>query len=78
MKHGELYKVGKKSGMQVSRYYILRDNALYIYKNREQIFPSNVISLRGLYINKFPPVEESTKEKRSISQEKPKKEKKTD
>lgn len=54
MKQGELYKIGRKSGLQVSRYYILRDNALYVYKNREQIYPSNVVSLRGLYISKLP------------------------
>jgi hypothetical protein len=35
------------------RYYILRDHALYIYQNREQRIPSNIISLRGLYVNKI-------------------------
>ena len=35
MKQGELYKVGSLTGIHESRYYILRDNALYIYKNRE-------------------------------------------
>ena len=34
----------------ISRYYILRDHTLYIYKNREQKIPQNIISLRGLYI----------------------------
>lgn len=33
-----------------SRYYILRDNALFIYKNKEQKVPDNIIVLKGLYI----------------------------
>ena len=50
MKHGELYKLGQATGLQISRYYILRDNALYVYKDRQQVYPSKVISLRGMNI----------------------------
>jgi len=38
-----------------TRYYILRDNALYIYKNKDQKIPSNLISLRGLFISAVKP-----------------------
>ena len=33
MKEGELLKVGKKTNTMRTRYYILRDSALYIYNN---------------------------------------------
>ena len=36
-----------------ARFYILRDNSVYIYNDRDQIFPSNIISLKGLYINQI-------------------------
>lgn len=51
MKHGELFKIGRKTGKEVSRYFILRDNALFIYKSRDKVFPSQVISLKGMYIS---------------------------
>ena len=51
IKEGELLKVGKKTQIMMSRYVILRDNALYIYRNKEQAIPSQIISLRGLYVN---------------------------
>lgn len=50
---GYLGKVGKKSSLLVNRYYILRDHALFIYQNREQRVPSNVIFLRGIFINEI-------------------------
>jgi hypothetical protein len=53
VKEGELLKIGKKTQMMMVRYYILRDHALYIYQSREQRIPSNIISLRGLYINQI-------------------------
>lgn len=34
IKEGELLKVGKRTGTMRSRYYILRDNALFIYKTK--------------------------------------------
>jgi hypothetical protein len=43
-------KIGNKTGTMRTRYYILRDHGLFIYKNKQQKIPSNVISLRGLYI----------------------------
>lgn len=50
VKEGELLKIGKKTNVMRSRYYILRDNALFIYHSKEQKIPDNVIALRGLYI----------------------------
>lgn len=51
VKEGELLKVGQNTGTMRTRYYILRDNALYIYKNKDQKIPSNIIALRGLFIS---------------------------
>jgi hypothetical protein len=34
MKEGELLKIGRRTGVMRSRYYILRDQALYIYNNK--------------------------------------------
>ena len=45
-----MYKIGQKTNRMYARYYILRDGALFIYKNIDQKFPSNVIPLRGFYI----------------------------
>jgi len=50
IKEGELMKIGTKTGVMRTRYYILRDHGLFIYNNRQQKIPSNVISLCGLYI----------------------------
>ena len=50
IKEGELLKIGKKTGSMITRYYILRDNALYIYHSKDQQIPSDIIPLRGLYI----------------------------
>jgi len=36
-----------------SRYYILRDNSLFIYDSRDQYYPSNIIPLKGMYINQL-------------------------
>lgn len=55
IKEGELLKVGKKTSTMRSRYYILRDNALYIYNNKDQKLPSNIIVLKGLYIMRVEP-----------------------
>ena len=35
IKEGELLKIGQKTGWMRTRYYILRDHALFIYKNKE-------------------------------------------
>lgn len=51
IKEGELLKIGQKTGTMRRRYYILRDHSLFVYNNQEQKYPSNVIPLRGLYIN---------------------------
>ena len=51
VKEGYLQKIGRKSQILVSRYYILRDHSLYIYKSKDQRIPQNIISLKGLYIN---------------------------
>ena len=39
------------TGLQICGYFILRDNALYSYKNRDQKYPSHIYPLRGLYIS---------------------------
>jgi hypothetical protein len=51
MKQGDLFKIGRKTGREISRYFILRDNALFIYKGRDKVFPSSVISLKGMYVS---------------------------
>ena len=53
IKEGELLKIGQRTSTMRARYYILRDHALFIYKNREWKFPSNVIPLRGFYITQI-------------------------
>ena len=37
--------------MEVSRFYILRDNALFVYKDETQKYPYRVYPLRGLYVS---------------------------
>ena len=34
IKEGELLKIGNKTGVMRTRYYILRDHGLFIYDNR--------------------------------------------
>jgi len=34
IKDGELMKIGNKTGVMRTRYYILRDHGLFIYNNR--------------------------------------------
>ena len=36
VKEGELLKIGKRTGTMRSRYYILRDQALFIYNTKKQ------------------------------------------
>lgn len=69
VKEGELLKVGKKTSTMRARYYILRDNALFIFNNKDQKFPSNIISLRGLYITPVEPEKGSNYHGFSISHE---------
>ena len=54
-KEGELLKIGKRTGTMRNRYYILRDQALFIYNNKQQKIPSNLILLRGMFINQIKP-----------------------
>jgi hypothetical protein len=35
IKEGELLKIGKRTGTMRTRYYILRDNALFIYNSKD-------------------------------------------
>ena len=51
MKHGELFKIGRRTGKQIYRYFILRDNALFVYKSKDKVLPSRVISLKGMYVS---------------------------
>ena len=36
-----------------TRYYVLRDETLFIYNNKNQKMPSNLLFLRGMYINQI-------------------------
>ena len=51
LKHGELFKIGRRTGKQIYRYFILRDNALFVYKSKDKVLPSRVISLKGMYVS---------------------------
>ena len=51
VKEGELNKIGKRTGTMRTRYYILRDQTLFIYNNKAQKLPSSTIFLRGTLIN---------------------------
>ena len=51
IKEGFLGKIGNKSSMLVSRYFVLRDHSLFVYHSKSQKVPSQVIFLRGLFIN---------------------------
>ena len=33
------------------RYYVLRDNTLFVYKDKNDKIPQNLIILKGTYIN---------------------------
>ena len=48
---GELMKVGQKTLSLQTRFFILRDNSLFIYYNSEDKLPYVVIPMKGLYIN---------------------------
>jgi hypothetical protein len=51
LKEGELMKIGKSTNMMQERYYILRDYTLFVYKDQYQKHPSNLIILKGTYID---------------------------
>ena len=51
VKEGELLKIGKRTGTMRTRYYVLRDQSLFIYSSKSQKIPQNIIFLRGLFIN---------------------------
>ena len=55
IKCGELLKIGRKTGTMRSRFYMLRDQTLFIYNNKGQKFPSTLLFLRGMYINQIKP-----------------------
>ena len=55
IKEGELLKIGQNTGTMRTRYYILRDNALYIYRSKDQKVPTNIIALRGLFVSAVQP-----------------------
>lgn len=39
IKEGELMKIGKRTGYMRTRYYLLRDQALFIYANKSAKIP---------------------------------------
>ena len=51
VKEGELMKIGKRTGTMRTRFYVLRDQCLFIYSSKNQKIPSNIIFLRGTFIN---------------------------
>ena len=53
VKDGELLKIGKRTGTMRARYYVLRDQALFIYNTKKQTIPSLVIFLKGMFINQI-------------------------
>jgi hypothetical protein len=55
MKEGDLGKIGKRTGTMRTRFYILRDQALFIYNNKNQKYPSLCLFLKGMYINQIKP-----------------------
>lgn len=46
-------KVGQKSLLMMTRFFILRDNALFIYHNREDRIAYDIIPLKGLFVNQI-------------------------
>lgn len=50
LKYGELFKIGKQTGRMFSRFFILRDSALFVYRTRSDLIPYKCIPLRGLLL----------------------------
>ena len=50
MMFGVLYKLGKRTGWLIPRFFIIRDNALFAYRDKNQQKPYRIYPLRGLYI----------------------------
>lgn len=59
-KEGYLWKVGRKTGMLVKRYFVLKEGTLLIYNNPKQLRPKSkniffncidVIFLNGIYVD---------------------------
>jgi hypothetical protein len=48
---GDMNKVGQKTLFMMTRFLILRDNALFVYYNREEKMPYLIVPLRGLFVN---------------------------
>ncbi len=51
LKEGDLYKIGRSTSIMQPRYYVLRDSTLFVYKDKNDKIPQNLIILRGTYIN---------------------------
>ena len=50
IKEGELYKVGRNSSMMQQRYFVLRESTLFIYLDKNDKYPHNLIFLKGFSI----------------------------
>ncbi len=46
-------KVGQKTLLMMTRFFILRDNSLFIYHNREERIAYMIIPLKGLFVNQI-------------------------
>ena len=44
-------KIGKRTNMMQGRYCMIRDGALFIYKDSESRLPLKLIYLKGMYIS---------------------------
>ena len=55
IKQGYLLKVGQLTDLMQERWYVLRDQALFIYNSRGQRIPTQIIPLVGLQICKLSP-----------------------
>ena len=49
---GELKKIGKTTGTWQTRFYVLRDNLLYIHKGKDAKLPNHVVFLKGVFAEK--------------------------
>lgn len=47
----EMFKLGKKFGSKISRYYLLYGNCLYYYKSKQDLRPKGVIFLSGSIVS---------------------------
>lgn len=47
---GELVKIGRRTSLNQRRYCIVRDQALFVYKDQSSQLPLEIIYLKGMQI----------------------------